>query len=153
MYGRTKLPVNGGCAADPMATIVRTAWVYTGGPDDNDFVATMRRLAAQREKLTVVDDQTGFAHLRDRPRPWALGADRGRRRARGTVLHATNAGWTTWCGLAQAVFTADGSTPIVSRRAPPRISPTCPRPAYSVLSPLSWRTPVEPAARLARCAD
>ena len=86
VYGRTKLAGERRVrAADPMATIVRTAWVYTGGPDDNDFVATMRRLAAQREKLTVVDDQTGSPTYAIDPRPWALGADRGRRRARHCV--------------------------------------------------------------------
>ncbi|WP_409563479.1 MULTISPECIES: dTDP-4-dehydrorhamnose reductase [unclassified Gordonia (in: high G+C Gram-positive bacteria)] len=139
VYGRTKLAGERRVrAADPMATIVRTAWVYTGGPDDNDFVATMRRLAAQREKLTVVDDQTGSpTYAIDLARGlWELiAADAGR----GTVLHATNAGWTTWCGLAQAVFTADGLD--ADRVAPcttadfPRPAP---RPAYSVLSPLSW---------------
>ena len=33
-------------AALPEAVVVRTAWVYTGGPDRSDFVAVMQRLAA-----------------------------------------------------------------------------------------------------------
>ncbi|MFT4200029.1 dTDP-4-dehydrorhamnose reductase [Gordonia sp. (in: high G+C Gram-positive bacteria)] len=137
VYGRTKLAGERAArAADPTATIVRTAWVYRGGA--GDFVGTMRRLAAERDRITVVDDQLGSpTYVGDLARGlWELiTADAGR----GAVLHATNGGQTTWCGLAKAVFEADGLDP--DRVVPcttadfPRPAP---RPAYSVLSPLSW---------------
>lgn len=138
-YGRTKLTGERRVrAADPAATIVRTAWVYTGGSEDTDFVATMRRLAREREQLTVVDDQTGSpTYAIDLARGlWELVAlDAGR----GRVLHATNAGQTTWCGLAKAVFVADGLDPDRVQPCTTADFPRpAPRPAYSVLSARSW---------------
>ena len=66
VYGATKLDgeyaVREAC---PEATIVRTAWVYTGpfrewlGLSGDDFVTTMMRLEKSHETLTVVDDQMG----------------------------------------------------------------------------------------------
>ena len=57
----------------------------------------------------------------------------------GGVLHATNAGETTWFGFARAIFEELGADP-------ERVEPTtsadfqrpAPRPAYSVLSPAAW---------------
>lgn len=54
-YGRTKAA--GEDAAGPDALIVRTAWVYTAG--GANFVRTMLRLMAERDRLSVVADQIG----------------------------------------------------------------------------------------------
>ncbi|NNG98968.1 dTDP-4-dehydrorhamnose reductase [Gordonia araii] len=139
VYGRTKLAGERGVrAADPAATIVRTAWVYTGGRDDSDFVATMRRLGAERDRLTVVDDQLGSpTYAVDLARGlWELIENN---TGRGAILHATNAGETTWCGLAKAVFAATGLDPDrVSACSTADYPRPAPRPAYSVLSTRSW---------------
>ncbi|MFT3899579.1 MAG: dTDP-4-dehydrorhamnose reductase [Gordonia sp. (in: high G+C Gram-positive bacteria)] len=137
VYGRTKLAGERAVRAhDPAATIVRTAWVYTGG--DGDFVGTMRRLAAERDVLTVVDDQLGSpTYAPDLARGlWQLiEQDAGR----GAVLHATNAGQTTWYGLAREVLALDGLDPDRVRPCTTADFPRpAPRPAYSVLSPRSW---------------
>jgi len=142
VYGRTKLDGERAvAAADPRATIVRTAWVYTGAAGGRDFVATMRRLESERETVSVVTDQigsptyaadlavgllelAGALRVEDRP---------------GGMLHAAGGGRTSWFDLARAVFQEVGADP--DRVLPcgsadfPRPAP---RPAYSVLSGRSW---------------
>ncbi|WP_205876733.1 dTDP-4-dehydrorhamnose reductase [Mycobacterium camsae] len=131
----------------PEAVIVRTAWVYTGGADRNDFVAVMQRLAAKDGPIKVVDDQTGsptyaadlaaaLLELADSP-------------VRGQVLHAANEGVVSRFEQARAVFEENGADP---RRVQPCTSDEFPRPAarpsYSALSGRSWAaaglTPLRP---------
>ena len=58
VYGETKLAGERQVlAASPAHTVVRTAWLY--GIDGPNFVATMLRLAGEREAVQVVDDQIG----------------------------------------------------------------------------------------------
>lgn len=131
-YGRTKAAGEWAVRAlCPDSWVVRTAWLYgAGGPN---FVATMQRLAAERDELFVVDDQRGqptstldLSDLLVR----MLAAD-----TPAGVYHGTSTGETTWHGLAQAIFQQQGLQPA-------RVRPTtsadyvrpAPRPAYSVLS-------------------
>lgn len=147
VYGRTKLAGERAVlAALPSAHVVRTAWVY--GAAGANFVRTMATLEAQRETLSVVDDQQGSP-------TWTADLAAGLLELAGSpavpggVLHATNGGSTTWCGFARAVFAEIGADP--ARVMPcttadfPRPAP---RPAYSVLSEKAWAaaglTPLRP---------
>jgi dTDP-4-dehydrorhamnose reductase len=107
-YGRSKLEGEAAVrAAYPAAVILRTSWVYS--PFGQNFVATMLRLAATREKVQVVDDQHGAPTaagdlaraildlIEQLTAPQA--ADR-----IGGLYHLTNAGETTWYGFAGAIF-------------------------------------------------
>ncbi|MGE5865697.1 MAG: dTDP-4-dehydrorhamnose reductase [Rhizobacter sp.] len=84
--------------------IFRTSWVYAarGG----NFAKTMLRLARERERLTVVDDQFGAptgAELLADITAHALRTAQARPEVSGTY-HAVAAGETTWHGYARHVI-------------------------------------------------
>lgn len=115
----------------PDATVVRTAWVYTG--TGSDFVGTMRRLESEREHVDVVADQTGSpTYVGDLTRALLLIADDP---APAPLLHVANTGPASRYQLARAVFAGIGADPQrvrpVSTDRHPRPAP---RPVYSALS-------------------
>ena len=105
VYGRTKLEgeqaiVASGCAH----LILRTSWVYAarGG----NFAKTMLRLAQERERLTVIDDQWGAptgAELIADVSAQALAQLRAQPAKAGTY-HLAAAGHTTWFAYAKHVI-------------------------------------------------
>ncbi len=160
VYGRTKLAGETAVlAASPEATVVRTAWVYTGA-GGNDFVATMRRLADGEDTVAVVDDQVGSpTYVADLAGALLQVADTeiGKR-----VLHAANRGAVSRFEQARAVFAGVGAD---LERVRPVSGSDKPRPAarprYSALSgadsaragltPLrQWQDALVDALRVAR---
>ncbi|WBB68807.1 dTDP-4-dehydrorhamnose reductase [Micromonospora sp. WMMD812] len=126
--------------------IVRTAWLY--GANGPNFVATMLRLAQQREHLDVVDDQHGqptWSHtLATRLVALAEAALTGRAAPR--TYHLTCTGRTTWYHLARAVFTLHGLDPDRIRPiGSDRLRRPATRPAYSVLGHSRWTAAGLPA--------
>jgi len=128
-YGRSKLAGEGAAlAACPEALVVRTSWLVSG--THPNFVATMLRLAAERE-VRVVDDQRGCPTMVDdlAPAAWAalrVGAS--------GLLHLTNSGETTWFRFARAAVARAGLDPGRIVPCPTADYPTpARRPAYSVL--------------------
>jgi dTDP-4-dehydrorhamnose reductase len=138
-YGRTKLA--GELAVRELlpqrSYVVRTAWVY--GATGTNFVKTMARLEAERDTVSVVDDQRGSPTWSpDLAR--ALVELAGSNAAAGTY-HCTGSGETTWFGFAQAIFTELGAEPgRVLACTTDLTSRPAPRPAYSVLSGAAWRS-------------
>jgi dTDP-4-dehydrorhamnose reductase len=119
--------------------VVRTAWLY--GAYGGNFVATMLRLASQRETVEVVDDQYGQpTWTRALARQLAtLGAAAVRGTAPAGCYHGTAAGQTSWYGLARAVFAAAGLDPDrVRPTTTDRFPRPARRPAYSVLGHHRW---------------
>ncbi len=133
VYGQTKLAGEQAVlAASPEATVVRTAWVYTGG-SGNDFVATMRRLAGGDGTVEVVDDQIGSpTYVADLVAALLQVADG---RVHAPLVHAANKGAVSRFEQARAVFEGVGADPQrvkpVSSTQKPRPAP---RPPYSALS-------------------
>lgn len=132
VYGHTKLAGEAAVLTTlPEATVVRTAWVYTG-KDGNDFVATMRRLATSDGAAEVVDDQIGSpTYVGDLVSALLQVVDG---RVHAPVVHAANAGAVSRFEQARAVFAGIGVDP---SRVRPVSSDTrarpAPRPRYSVL--------------------
>ena len=140
-YGRSKLAgeLAVADAAPDAHAIVRSSWLF--GEHGGNFVATMLRLASERDALTVVDDQVGCptftGHLAT-----ALVAIAERRLA--GVRHVAGAGECSWHDLAAATFAATGATVELSRGRTADLGRPAPRPAYSVLRSERSDTPVLP---------
>jgi len=105
VYGRTKLEgeqlVAGNCARH---LIFRTSWVYAarGG----NFAKTMLRLAKERDRLTVINDQFGAptgAELLADITAHAIRATL-KDSAKAGIYHAVASGETTWHGYARFVL-------------------------------------------------
>ena len=145
-YGRSKLAGEQAIAEIGCAyLILRTAWVYS--LRGANFLTTIRRLAAEREELKVVDDQHGaptwargiaeataliLTRCNAQTGPGELGERRG-------LYHLTAAGETTWVGFAEAIITemrAAGEQVLaktVSAITTADYPPPAERPVWSVL--------------------
>jgi dTDP-4-dehydrorhamnose reductase len=105
VYGRTKLDGENHIRASGCAhLILRTSWVYAarGG----NFARTMLKLAAEREALSVIDDQFGAptgAELLADVTAHAIRACRSDAKLGGTY-HAVAAGETNWFDYARFVI-------------------------------------------------
>jgi dTDP-4-dehydrorhamnose reductase len=124
VYGQTKLEGEQAIRASGCRhLILRTSWVYAarGG----NFAKTMLKLAKEREKLTVIDDQigapTGADLLADLSAHMLRGAQQ-RPEVTGTY-HAVAQGATSWHGYARHVieFARAAGQPI--KVAPDAIAP------------------------------
>jgi dTDP-4-dehydrorhamnose reductase len=135
-YGHSKL--HGEAAAGDDAWIVRTSWLF--GETGHNFVRTMLRLGAERDEVSVVDDQRGcptyVGHLAEAVRE-LVELQRG-------VWHVAASGSCTWAELAEAVFAEAGIGCRVRRITTQELGRPAPRPAYSVLRSERAEAPVLP---------
>jgi dTDP-4-dehydrorhamnose reductase len=124
-YGRSKL--HGEAAAGERAWIVRSSWLF--GPTGHNFVRTMLRLGAERDEVSVVDDQRGsptyVGHL--------AAATRRVMELPYGVYHVAADGEATWADFAEAIFEEAGLPTRVRRITTAELGRPAPRPAYSVL--------------------
>ena len=144
VYGRSKLEGEIALRASGCDhLLLRTAWVY--GARGANFLRTMLRLARDRDRLTVVDDQHG-APTSSRLVAATTAAMLARWLALGGAhanlsgtYHVAASGSTTWCGFARAIVARAAAAGILART--PEVAairsvdfPTkAARPAYSVL--------------------
>jgi dTDP-4-dehydrorhamnose reductase len=126
VYGRTKLEGEQRIAARcARHLILRTSWVY--GARGGNFAKTMLRLAAERERLTVVNDQfgapTGADLLADVTAHMLRGALAGPAAGVAGTYHAAAAGETSWHGYAQFVVDCAIKSGAVLKTSPGTVDP------------------------------
>lgn len=114
VYGRTKLEGERAiAAAGGQWAVLRTSWVFSA--HGTNFVRTMRRLGAERDRLTIVADQVGgptpaddiAAALLTMAR--AMVADA----AKGGIYHFAGTPDVSWAGFAREVLSRSGLSPQV----------------------------------------
>jgi len=132
VYGRTKLAGEQEIRA---GWVVRSSWLF--GATGHNFVRTMLRLGAERDEVSVVDDQRGsptyVGHLAEATReivdlPYG-------------TYHAVADGDCTWADFAEAIFEEAGLGCRVRRITTAEFGAAAPRPAYSVLRSEKPETP------------
>jgi dTDP-4-dehydrorhamnose reductase len=134
VYGATKLEGEQRVAASGAdALVLRTSWVY--GLRGRNFVLTIRKLAAEREELRIVADQTGVPNwcrtlAQATARVVANGLPYMRERA--GLYHVSSGGTTTWYEFARAIV-GDAPRPRVVPIATADYPLPARRPAYGVL--------------------
>lgn len=130
VYGRTKLDGEKlALAASQAHTVVRTAWLF--GVGGGNFVATMLRLADERDAVQVVDDQTGSPTWTGHLAPALIGLLE--REVRGLV-HLAGGGAVSWNGFAKEIFRQAEKGCEVEALSSAQMARPAPRPAWSVLA-------------------
>lgn len=154
IYGESKLAGEMNTAFSPDYLIIRTQWLY--GIHGKNFVETMLRLAAEKDELTVVDDQIGSPTWTvDLSRMIIALIDKG---CRG-IYHAANSQYCSWNDFAKAIFEDAGLDVIVKPMSTKELNRPANRPLYSTLEcgkltretgfkPQSWREAVREYLKL-----
>ncbi|NQZ03467.1 dTDP-4-dehydrorhamnose reductase [Idiomarina sp.] len=102
VYGKSKLAGDQAVLRNtPNAIIFRTSWVYSYR--GKNFMNTMLKLAQEKQKLSIVDDQVGA------PTPASVIAEVTVKalkspQVKGGVYHLVTQGTASWCEFAEAIF-------------------------------------------------
>ncbi|QDO99591.1 dTDP-4-dehydrorhamnose reductase [Ferrovibrio terrae] len=137
VYGASKLAGEQAVlAAFPAAVILRTAWLHS--PFGTNFVKTMLRLSAERDRLRVVADQHGSPTYAPDLATAILAMARRLAGARDAALsgifHLAGSGETTWHGLAVTTMAMAGRGILVDPISTADYPTPVTRPANSVLA-------------------
>lgn len=112
----------------PDHVIIRTSWLF--GRHGKNFVETILKLAAERDELRVVDDQTGCptstVDLASALKKLLATQARG-------IYHVSNAGACSWYAFARRIVSSAGLTTHIIPITSQELNRPAPRPAYSVL--------------------
>lgn len=128
VYGESKLAGEMNASFSPECLIVRTQWLY--GLYGKNFVETMLNMAAERDEISVVDDQIGSPTWTvDLAKAVVALVDKG---CRG-IYHAANSDFCSWNEFAKAIFEASGITVPVTVMTTAELNRPAHRPAYSTL--------------------
>jgi dTDP-4-dehydrorhamnose reductase len=139
-YGRSKLAGELATAeANPRHLIVRTQWLF--GLGGRNFVETMLALGAERDELTVVDDQVGSPTYTGDLAAALVGLAG---REDWGVHHVAAGGECSWNGFAREIFERAGISCRVLAATTEELGRPAPRPAHAVLRSERPRAPILP---------
>jgi dTDP-4-dehydrorhamnose reductase len=144
VYGRTKLAGEAAvAAAGGSHAIVRSSWLFgVGGPN---FAATMLRLAADRDEVTVVTDQIGCPTATADLAQALLTLALGRAREAEGLFHIAGGGPpVSWNAFAAEIFRQAGVDCRVLPCTTAEMPRPAPRPAFSALASERAETPLLP---------
>jgi len=142
-YGRSKLAGELAVAeAGVHHAIVRSSWLF--GVHGRNFVATMLKLASDRDEVNVVADQIGCPTFSGHLAPALVEIAEQRL---GGVLHVAGGGQCSWHELAQATFEEAGVSCTANAVTTAEFPRPAPRPAWSVLKSTRPEAPVLPTWR------
>lgn len=129
-YGETKLRGEQAIRSSGVThLIIRTSWLC--GRDGSNFVTTMLRLAGERERLDVVNDQWGSPSFAENVVGNTLNLVQ--QRMSGTY-HITSEGLVTWFELARELITLAGEKATVNPVPSEKFETAARRPYYSKLN-------------------
>jgi len=129
VYGETKLAGERlVLAASRRHTVVRSSWLF--GVDGGNFVATMLRLAGEREAVQVVTDQVGSPTWTGHLAPALLGLIA---REVAGLVHLAGAGRVSWNGFAREIFRQAEAACRVEPVTTSVLARPAPRPSWSAL--------------------
>ncbi|MDR3581103.1 MAG: dTDP-4-dehydrorhamnose reductase [Oryzomonas sp.] len=128
VYGESKLAGEMNAVFNPDHLIVRTQWLY--GLHGKNFVETMLRLGAERDELSVVDDQIGSP-------TWTVDLAHAilaliEKGCHG-VYHAVNGGYCSWNAFARTIFQEAGMSVTVNAMNTEQLNRPARRPLQSPL--------------------
>lgn len=128
VYGESKLAGEMNIDVNPDNLVVRTQWLY--GHKGKNFVETMLRLGAEKDELSVVDDQIGAP-------TWTVDLAKGiialiDKGCKG-VYHCANSGSTSWNGFAKAIFEEARMNVVVNPMTTEQLNRPARRPLHSTL--------------------
>jgi dTDP-4-dehydrorhamnose reductase len=129
-YGQSKLAGEKAVlGASPRHTVVRSSWLF--GVDGPNFVATMLRLAEERDAVQVVTDQVGCPTWTGHLASALIGLVE---REVSGLAHLAGAGHVSWNGFAQEIFRQADVSCRVEAASSAEMARPAPRPAWSALS-------------------
>jgi len=130
VYGQSKLAGEQALfeSAPPGLLVVRTSWLF--GPGKGNFVATILGLARDRDRLSVVADQTGSPSYTP---DLAENAVRLLESGASGLFHLASSGKATWCELAAEAVSLAGLPCRVEAITTAEWPTKAKRPRYSVL--------------------
>jgi dTDP-4-dehydrorhamnose reductase len=130
VYGETKLDGEKAAVAAGKYFILRTGWLYSEFA--NNFVKTMLKLGAERDKLTIIADQVGTPTYAIDLAACILNIIESKSEAYG-IYHYSNEGVTSWYDFAKAIFDISGTQVKVLPIKTSEYPTAAMRPAYSVM--------------------